>query len=78
MMRRSVEITWLAVAGSLLLASCASPSRNGTETTTDAACVKECDAAMDACSQDCANRVENDLCAEECIDKLQKCKNRCE
>ena len=77
-MRTTDRITWLAVAGFLAHAACASPSDTGTATTPDAACMATCDAAMDACSTDCANAVDNQLCAQECIDKLQSCTSRCE
>jgi hypothetical protein len=77
-MRKTDMITWLAVAGLLVSAACANPSDNGTATMPDAACVTTCDAAMDSCSMDCDNHVDNQLCAQECIDKLQSCKSRCD
>jgi len=76
-MRLTDMISGLAVAGFLALAACANPSDSGTATTQDAACVKTCDGAMDACSIDCENLVDNLLCGQECIDKLQSCKNSC-
>ena len=76
-MCRSVKLSWIAVAGFLALAGCANSSGDGTATVADPACVRKCDAAMDACSLDCENQVDNDLCAQECIDKHEKCKSRC-
>ena len=33
---------------------------------------------MDACAIDCENLVDNLLCGQECIDKLESCKNSCD
>ena len=40
-------------------------------------CPKTCDAAMDACTQKCADHVDNERCPEECLDKHDHCVKKC-
>jgi len=71
-------ITPLAIVCFLLLAGCTTGSGSGKPRIEGAACVKACDAAMDACSSDCDNRVDDNLCSQECLDRLATCTKRCE
>jgi hypothetical protein len=77
MQRIRAAITLLALAMALPLAGCALGSSDPTPQLEGAPCLKACDAAMDACSRECGNNVDNELCAQECIDRLKKCKERC-
>ena len=68
----------LAIVCFLPLSGCTTGSGSGTPRIEGAACVKACDEAMTACSRDCSNRVDDNLCSQECLDKLETCKNKCE
>jgi hypothetical protein len=42
------------------------------------ACQKACYAELDTCSEKCRDRVDDNLCAQECIDKKDECITKCE
>jgi hypothetical protein len=74
--------TWGSVAPLVMtcllaLAGCTTRSDSGTRIE-GAACEEACDASMGACSRNCNNDVDDNLCAQECLDKLEKCKSKCE
>ena len=48
---------------------------SGTETATPET-EKACDEAYQVCSEKCRNEVDNNMCAQECIDVLRKCTKR--
>ena len=41
------------------------------------ACQKACYESFDACSEKCGQNVDNDLCAQECLDKQGECIKKC-
>jgi len=72
---------WLGFIGAACLLAaggCTTGSSSEAPHAASPACIKACDAAYDACSLDCENHVDNNLCSRECIDKLDSCKQRCE
>jgi len=40
-------------------------------------CTMACDAAMDACTQKCPDHVDDEQCAEECLDAHDHCAKKC-
>jgi hypothetical protein len=68
----------LAIACLLPLAGCSAAPGYGAPRAGRGVCVQACDAAMGACSRRCSNRVDDNLCSQECLDELESCKDRCE
>jgi len=68
----------LALLCVLATAGCTKGSDSKALKVADPACAKACYAAYDTNSHDCANHVDNELCARESLDKLQSCKKKCE
>jgi hypothetical protein len=68
----------LAIACLLPLAACKTGSGDSAPRAEGPACVKACDEAMDACSVECSNQVDDLLCSKSCLDKLETCKRGCE
>jgi hypothetical protein len=73
-MRRSNWIVSLVTACCLALA--ASPA--WAEEEAEDVCRTECDAALDACSEECRDEVDNDMCSEECLAKHESCLEECD
>ena len=42
------------------------------------ACQKTCYEEFDTCSEKCRDSVDNNLCAQECLDKQEQCVKKCE
>ena len=72
------RIIFLAVACILALAACTTGSRLSAPAEEGSVCVKTCEGALDECSRECRNAVDNTLCSRECLDVLTHCKKRCE
>ncbi len=47
------------------------------EDDTQGSCVETCDAAMDACTLQCDDHVDNEMCPEECLAKHDHCVKKC-
>jgi hypothetical protein len=48
------------------------------ETEEGGSCHKACYERFDRCSDACGNEVDNNLCAQECIDEQNSCTEKCE
>ena len=77
-MYRRGKVTLLAVACILALAACTTESPPSTPAQEGSVCLKTCEGALDECSRECRNAVDNSLCSRECLDQLDHCKKRCQ
>ena len=75
-MNRSSWIT--AVATALLLALAAGPAWADHHEGAPGACEEVCDEGFNTCSEKCVDRGDMRMCPQECQDKLEHCKKKCE
>jgi len=75
MSRRSWSVS-VATLGFLALVLASRAQEEATEEPEP--CQEACYAEFEACSEECGDRVDDEMCAQECLDKKDKCIEECE
>lgn len=66
----------LALVCSAAFVACSTQDTSG-RSGDPGSCHRSCDGAYDKCAYSCEQKVDNNMCSDECIDALDSCKRRC-
>jgi hypothetical protein len=67
----------LALVCCAAFAACSTQDTSGAASGDPGSCRRSCDGAYDKCAYSCEQKVDNNMCSDECIDALDSCKRRC-
>ena len=67
----------LAIVCCSAFAACSTQDTSGATSGDPATCQRSCDGVYDKCAYSCQQKVDNNMCSDECIDALDSCKRRC-
>ena len=67
----------IGLACCMAFAGCSTQDSSSAAGLDPAACERSCDEAYDKCAYSCMQKIDNQMCAQECIDMHESCKKRC-